>query len=258
MSDTEKGSRVPGFQGSRVRTLGPLNPRPLEPSPSVLQAQDIWRVFVTGPERLEVLQGANIEVARGEFVAIVGPSGTGKSTLLHILGGLDRPTRGRVLLDSLDIFGYSSSQLPELRNQKVGFVFQFHYLLAEFTVLENVALPLLIAGRSPETAFQRARRVLEEVGFTERLNHRPAQLSGGEKARTAVARALVNEPAVILADEPTGNLDAASAEGLMELLLGLNRTKSMTMVVVTHNESVARMAGRRLRLSEGTLHDETM
>ncbi|MEO0081702.1 MAG: ABC transporter ATP-binding protein [candidate division WOR-3 bacterium] len=224
--------------------------------PVVLQAQDVWRVFESGPEKLEVLRGVNLKVRRGEFVAITGPSGTGKSTLLHILGGLDRPTRGRVLLDSLDIFSYPASDLPGFRNQKVGFVFQFHHLLAEFTVLENVALPLLVAGRSMGEAVDRAHAVLREIGFTERLNHRPAQLSGGEKSRTAVARALVNEPAVVLADEPTGNLDSATAEALVELLIHLNESKSMTTILVTHNDMVAQRAGRRLRLAAGVLHEE--
>jgi len=226
------------------------------PDAAVLQAQDVWRVFETGAERLEVLTGVELEITRGEFVALLGPSGTGKSTLLHILGGLDRPTRGRVLLDSVDLLRYPSSKLPELRNQKVGFVFQFHHLLAEFDVLENVALPLLVAGRPKADAFSRARAVLEEIGFANRLTHRPSELSGGEKSKAAVARALVNEPSVILADEPTGNLDATSAEGLMELLGRLNTSRGVTMLVVTHNREVATRAGRRLVLKDGRLHDE--
>jgi len=224
----------------------------------VLDAQSVWRVFETSTERLEVLKGVDLSVQPGEFVAIVGPSGTGKSTLLHILGGLDRPTKGRVLLDSLDIFGYPKSRLPELRNQKVGFVFQFHHLLAEFTVLENVAMPMLIAGVSKHEAFIRARQVLEEMQFTNRLDHRPAELSGGEKSKAAVARALVNEPAVILIDEPTGNLDTASSKTLLDLLVSLNQKRSMTIVVVTHNQAVAERAGRRLVLFDGRLHDEKM
>jgi lipoprotein-releasing system ATP-binding protein len=148
--------------------------------------------------------------------------------------------------------------LPELRNEKVGFVFQFHHLLAEFDVLENVALPLLIAGRSGQEAFGQARRVLEEIGFTNRLLHRPAELSGGEKSKVALARALVNDPAVVLADEPTGNLDAASARNLMDLLVEMNDKRGMTTVVVTHNPAVAARARRRLLMSAGTLHDEEM
>lgn len=222
----------------------------------VLRAQGIGRAFETGPERLEVLRGVDFEVRRGDLVAIVGPSGSGKSTLLHILGGLDRPTSGRVFLDSLDIFGYPKLDLPKLRSEKVGFVFQFHHLLAEFTVLENVAMPLLIAGRTWVSAVARARQVLEEIGFTNRLGHRPSELSGGEKSKAAVARALVNEPSVVLADEPTGNLDAASTEVLLDLVQDLNERRQVTMLVVTHNPAVAGRAGRRLRLFDGRVDEE--
>ncbi len=222
----------------------------------VLLAQDIWRSFKTGPERLEVLKGVDLMVRQGELVAIVGPSGSGKSTLLHILGGLDRPDRGRVILDSCDIFRYPSERLPELRNRKVGFVFQFHHLLAEFTVLENVALPLLIAGVPRRRAQERAAAVLDEIGFTTRLTHRPAELSGGERALVAVARALVNSPVVVFADEPTGNLDNRTAMALTGLLVKLSAEKGKTIVLVTHNETIARQAGRRLALIDGRLKDE--
>jgi len=234
-----------------------LIPRSLDPSP-VLQATDIWRVFETGAERLEILRGVDLEVRRGELLAILGPSGTGKSTLLHVLGALDRPTRGRVFLDSLDVFSYSESQLHELRNQKVGFVFQFHHLLSEFTVLENVAMPLLVAGVARPEAEARAHQVLEEIGFLSRLTHRPAELSGGEQARAAVGRALVNNPAVILADEPTGNLDVTSAAALVDLMVRLSSEREMTTLVVTHNRAVADRATRRLQLFDGRLHNEAM
>jgi lipoprotein-releasing system ATP-binding protein len=224
--------------------------------PVVLEAQDIWRVFDTGAERLEVLCGAGLSVRRGELCAIVGPSGTGKSTLLHIIGCLDRPTRGRVLLDSLDVFSYPESKLHELRNRKVGFVFQFHHLLTEFTVLENVAMPLLVGGVERRHALDRAGAVLADIGFVSRLRHRPAELSGGEKARAAVARALVNEPAVILADEPTGNLDVASAAVLTDLFVRVCSERKMTAVIVTHNQAVADRATRRLRLHDGKLDEE--
>jgi lipoprotein-releasing system ATP-binding protein len=236
---------------------GPAEPGTRVPdSATVLHAVGVGRVFATGVERLSVLSDVSLSVKRGEFVAIVGPSGSGKSTLLHILGGLDRPTTGRVFLDSESIFDYPSSRLPALRNQKVGFVFQFHHLLAEFTVLENVALPLLIAGLSQPAAFARAEAALADIGFTSRMTHRPAQLSGGEKAKAAVARALVNEPAVLLADEPTGNLDSASAHSLVELLTRLNRERQLTTLIVTHNQSVAERAHRRLRLVDGRLSEE--
>jgi lipoprotein-releasing system ATP-binding protein len=237
------------------QTIEPLNPRTPEPSP-VLQAVDIWRVFETGPERLQILTGVDLSVERGQLVAILGPSGTGKSTLLHILGALDRPTKGRLLLDSLDVFSYSESQLHELRNRKVGFVFQFHHLLSEFTVLENVAMPLFVAGVPRPKAMERARAVLEEIGFTSRLLHRPAELSGGEKARAAMARAIVNDPAIVLADEPTGNLDAASSAALVDLMVRLSNERKMTIIVVTHNRAVADRAARRYQLADGKLLEE--
>ncbi|MGQ9708609.1 MAG: ABC transporter ATP-binding protein [bacterium] len=221
----------------------------------VLVAEDIWRSFQTGPEKLAVLNGVNLSVHEGELVAIVGPSGSGKSTLLHILGGLDRPDRGRVILDSQDIFSYPEYRLPELRNQKVGFVFQFHHLLSEFTVLENVAVPLLISGKDKKEAFARASEVLGEVGFTTRLKNKPPELSGGERALVAVARALVNSPAIVFADEPTGNLDSMATEALTGLLVRLSQKKGRTILVVTHNESVARRAGRRLLLRNGRLEE---
>ncbi|MEO0070050.1 MAG: ABC transporter ATP-binding protein [candidate division WOR-3 bacterium] len=227
-------------------------------SDCVLKAENIWRSFQTGPERLEVLRGVNLEVRQGELVAIVGPSGSGKSTLLHILGGLDRPDKGKVLLDSFDIFSYPDSKLPAFRNQKVGFVFQFHHLLAEFTVLENVAIPLLVAGVERRMAFVKAEEVLEEIGFTYRMRHRPAELSGGEKALVAVARALVNEPVIVFADEPTGNLDSRSSVALLNLLVRLSKERGKTILVVTHNEMVARGADRRLVLKDGELHNETV
>ncbi len=224
----------------------------------VLVGEGLWRVFETGAERLEVLRGADIAVRPGEMVGIVGPSGTGKSTLLHILGGLDRPTRGRVLLDSIDVFGYPDDRLPALRNRKVGFVFQFHHLLSEFNVLENAAMPLLVAGLGRAEALERAHAALRDVGFTTRLAHRPAELSGGEKARVALARALVTRPAVILADEPTGNLDAASGAHMVEVFARMSAERRVTTVVVTHNPGVAERATRRLRLTDGRLFDEAV
>ncbi len=225
-------------------------------SDAVLIAENIWRVFDTGPEQLTVLRGVNLSVRTGELVAVLGPSGSGKSTLLHILGALDRPTQGRVLLDSLDIFGYSEYRLPDLRNRKVGFVFQFHHLLPEFTVLENAAMPLLVANESRRAALRRAEAVLADIGFTSRLRHRPGELSGGERAKVALARALVNRPAVVLGDEPTGNLDSASAAALMDLFIRLREERKLTAVVVTHNRAVADRCTRRLLLVDGVLEDE--
>lgn len=256
-----KGMRdeVRGAGGGIPNSQSPIpSPSPPVPDPSVvLRAEGVWRVFETGAERLEILRGVDLEVRRGELVAILGPSGTGKSTLLHVLGALDRPTKGRVFLDSLDVFSYPESKLHELRNRKVGFVFQFHHLLSEFTVLENVAMPLMVAGVARAEALDRAHRVLEEIGFVSRLTHRPSELSGGEQARAAVARALVNEPAVILTDEPTGNLDATSAAALVDLMVRLSSERKMTTLVVTHNQAVADRATRRLQLVEGKLNEES-
>jgi lipoprotein-releasing system ATP-binding protein len=228
----------------------------VKPDGVVLKAEGVTRSFIMGPERLEVLRGVDLEVRRGEIVAILGPSGSGKSTLLHILGGLDRPSSGRVWLDSEELFNYPESALPELRNQKLGFVFQFHHLLAEFTVMENVAMPLLIAGVKRREALDRAGEVLAEVGFVSRLRHRPGELSGGERAKVAMARALANDPVLILADEPTGNLDAAAASALVELMCRMNVERGRTILVVTHNASVAARASRRLQLQEGRLSDD--
>lgn len=255
MRDEVRGVGV-GIPNSQSPIPSPSSPVP-DPS-VVLRAEGVWRVFETGAERLEILRGVDLEVRRGELVAILGPSGTGKSTLLHVLGALDRPTKGRVFLDSLDVFSYPESKLHELRNRKVGFVFQFHHLMSEFTVLENVAMPLLVAGVARAEALDRAYRVLEEIGFVSRLTHRPSELSGGEQARAAVARALVNEPAVILTDEPTGNLDATSAAALVDLMVRLSSERKMTTLVVTHNQAVADRATRRLQLADGRLHDEGM
>ena len=252
-------NRVQGVGGPGVQA-GILTPEPSNPGTPepVLRAEAVWRVFETGAERLEILRGVDLEVQRGEFLAILGPSGTGKSTLLHVLGALDRLTSGRVLLDSLDVFSYPESKLHELRNRKVGFVFQFHHLLSEFTVLENVAMPLLVAGMARAEALGKAHKALEEIDFVSRLTHRPAELSGGEQARAAVARALVNEPAVILADEPTGNLDATTAAALVDLMVRLSGERKVTILVVTHNQAVADRARRRLHLADGRLHDEAV
>lgn len=220
---------------------------------SIIEARGIKKTFELGPERVEVLKGIDLTVKSGEIVAITGPSGSGKSTLLHILGTLDRPTEGTISLNDTNLTTLSDEKMSELRNRTIGFVFQFHHLLPEFTVLENVAMPLLIAGTNTKTAYTRSQAAISEVGLSPRLLHKPAELSGGEKQRVAVARALINEPLLVLADEPTGNLDRATAESLMELIKDLNRKKGVTFLIVTHNERVARIARRRFKLIDGRL-----
>ena len=204
---------------------------------------------------IDVLTGLDFAVARGEFVAITGASGVGKSTLLHCLGALDLPTRGAVRLDGVDVTSLAPNALSALRNRRVGFIFQFHHLLREFSALENVMMPLLIAGRSDGEARSRAAAALAAMGLDHRASHRPAQLSGGEQQRVAVARAVVIEPSVVLADEPSGNLDAHNAERLHDLFAELGARFGTAVVVVTHNPALARRAGRILDLFDGRLVD---
>ena len=221
---------------------------------TVLEATDLTKTYRGGDGGLiAVLDGASLAVARGEMVAIVGASGAGKSTLLHILGALDMPDSGTVSIDGERLSGLSDNALANLRNRKVGFVFQFHHLLREFSALENVMMPLRIAGAGDAEAQQRAALQLERVGLGARMHHRPAELSGGEQQRTAVARALVVEPAVLLADEPSGNLDHLNSERLHDLFATLARDASVGIVVVTHNRSLAGRANRVLALEDGRL-----
>ncbi|MDT8435272.1 MAG: ABC transporter ATP-binding protein [Gemmatimonadota bacterium] len=219
-----------------------------------VRAEGVQRTFVgaTGLE-IRVLRGVDLVVVAGETVAIVGPSGAGKSTLLHALGGLDVPTAGRVLLGGRDISLLPDEELASIRNRFVGFVFQFHHLLRDFTALENVMMPQLIMGTGRKAARDRARALLDQVGLSERLEHRPARLSGGEQQRVAVARALANEPPVLLADEPSGNLDRETSERLHDLLFDLAGRHGTALIVVTHNASLAARTDRVLELRDGTL-----
>ncbi len=220
----------------------------------VLEAIDLAKTYTGGDGGLlTVLDGVRLEVARGEMVAIVGASGAGKSTLLHLLGALDTPTRGAVRIDGRSLAGLDDDALSTLRNRSIGFVFQFHHLLREFSAVENVMMPLRLSGASPAKARGRAEDLLGRVGLEGRMQHRPSELSGGEQQRTAVARALAMEPALLLADEPSGNLDHANSERLHDLLSSLARDLSIAMVVVTHNRSLASRADRVLLLEDGTL-----
>jgi lipoprotein-releasing system ATP-binding protein len=219
----------------------------------VITAVDLYKSFRIDRTDIHVLKGVSLEIKRGEIVAIVGASGVGKTTLLHILGTLDRPTAGMVRFDGEDVFARSDQGLAEFRNRKIGFVFQFHHLLPEFTAAENVMIPALIRRDDPRAARAAAESLLREVGLGHRMAHRPGELSGGEQQRVAVARALVLGPDVILADEPTGNLDTHTGEDVFRLLRDLNRAKGITFVLVTHNEALSAQAGRIIRMVDGQI-----
>jgi lipoprotein-releasing system ATP-binding protein len=223
---------------------------------NVLEAHDIAKSYRGGDgSTLNILNGVNLSVKRGEMIAIVGESGAGKSTLLHVVGALDRPTRGYVLIGGEQINDRTDDELAVIRNRKVGFVFQYHHLLREFSALENVMMPLRIAGVSEAESRSRASELLSRVGLSARMHHRPSELSGGEQQRTAVARALAVDPAVVLADEPTGNLDHRNGERLHEVFAQLARDLEIGLVVVTHNRSLAARADRALLLEDGRLSD---
>lgn len=216
---------------------------------NVIEANNISKAYVDGKFTVEVLKALNLTVVAGEQVAIVGSSGSGKSTLLHLLGGLEKPTDGVVSVMGQDMQGLSASAQGDWRNQHIGFVYQFHHLLAEFSVLENVCMPLLIRGVSLKNARQQALPLLDTVGLTHRLTHKPSELSGGERQRAAIARALITQPAVVLADEPTGNLDADNAAQVYDLLLQLNRDHNTSLVIATHDMLLAERMDRVVRLN---------
>jgi lipoprotein-releasing system ATP-binding protein len=222
----------------------------------LLRASDVYKKFYDAGREVVVLHGLNLEVSAGEQIAIIGQSGVGKSTLLYLLGSLERPTAGKVYFEDQDLFVMDERALAEFRNRKLGFVFQFHYLLADFSALENVMMPALIARLSDSEARQRAEDVLDVVGLKDKLHRRPAELSGGEQQRVAVARAVVLGPKLVLADEPTGNLDPQTAEEVNQVFQRLNRDLNVTLVVATHNERLSRSMSRTLRLSDGKLYEE--
>ncbi|WP_297482528.1 ATP-binding cassette domain-containing protein [Ferrovum sp.] len=222
-------------------------------SEMLLRCQGVTRRFSLAADEVPVLRGLDLEVRKGEQIAILGASGSGKSTLLHVLGGLDRPNEGQVSLCGENLTGLSDRQIGRLRNRHLGFVYQFHHLLAEFSALENVMLPLSIARIDSVSACQRATDMLEAVGLGQRLHHRPGELSGGERQRAAVARALVTRPSLILADEPTGNLDRQTAWHVFELILSLNRRQGAGLVMATHDLELADRMDKRYRLEDGVL-----
>jgi lipoprotein-releasing system ATP-binding protein len=219
--------------------------------PVIIRVRDLTKTFFSNGNRVEVLQGLKLDIRRGETLAVVGASGTGKSTLLHILGTLERPSGGQVLWDGEEVFALDDRRLAAFRNRKVGFVFQFHHLLPEFNALENVMIPGLIARLPQSQVREKAEAILVSVGLKERLLHRVSTLSGGEQQRVAVARALALDPEVLLADEPTGNLDPKSGAQVQEMLLHLNRERGLTSVIVTHNLELARALDRRVTLVDG-------
>lgn len=216
-----------------------------------LQIRNVFKSYFLHGKRIDVLEGVTLDIEAGELVSLVGASGAGKSTFLHVVGTLDAPAAGEILFQGKSLFTMTDSEVAVFRNRSIGFVFQSHYLLPEFTAAENVAMPALIQRMDRTLALKRARELLEQVGLVGRMDHKPGELSGGEAQRVALARALVLKPALLLADEPTGNLDPATGEGIHQLLREVNRDLGITAVVVTHNEELARSMPRRLRLSAG-------
>ncbi len=221
--------------------------------PAMIEVAGLGKQFKTPSAEIKVLNDINLKICQGERVAIVGTSGAGKTTLMHILGGLDRPSAGEVRFEGKNLFDLRGPELDAFRNQTIGFVFQFHQLLPEFSALENVMMPLLIGGLKRQQAIRRATTLLEEVGLEHRLTHKPGALSGGEQQRIAIARALVGEPRLLLADEPTGNLDSGTSEEILALLNNMHQSRGLTMIIVTHNNALAASLDRVLELKDGAL-----
>ena len=221
-----------------------------------IKFENVWKIYKLGTVEVAALRGLNIEIKRGEHLAMMGPSGSGKSTFLHLAGALDRPTRGRVLIEGRDPSKLNDDELSKLRNRYIGFVFQTFNLIPRLTALENVMLPLVVRGVNGSERRRRAIKALEQVGLGDRINHRPTELSGGEQQRVAIARAIVTRPKIVLADEPTGNLDSVSAKEIVKVLSQLNRELGITLVVVTHDPEVASAAKRIVRIRDGVIYEE--
>jgi putative ABC transport system ATP-binding protein len=220
---------------------------------TILETRNVEKTYQMGKMKVSALRGVSLQVEEGEFVAIFGPSGSGKSTVLHVLGGLDRPDKGSVLVDGTDLSTLNDSKLADIRLHKIGFVFQFFNLLPKLTALRNVELPLTLADVSEDESLGKAKEMLELVGLKDRIDHRPTEMSGGEQQRVAIARALINSPKIVLADEPTGNLDTATGWDIVNLMKRLNETTKQTFVVVTHDQSVAETADRMIQLKDGKI-----
>ena len=217
----------------------------------ILNIKNLTKTYQSGPQTVEVIKGIDMEIEHGEIIIIMGPSGVGKSTLLHLIGGLDKPTSGDIIVDGTNIFELENSKLAHFRNTSVGFVFQFHHLLPEFSALENLMIPGMINKSDPVKLRNKCVKLLERVDLSERIDHKPSQLSGGEQQRVAVARALVNQPKLVLADEPTGNLDKRNSESLYNLILDLNKSLNQTFIIVTHNEMMTKNADKVIELEDG-------
>jgi lipoprotein-releasing system ATP-binding protein len=219
----------------------------------MITIKDLHKIFIKDHNQIHVLKGLNFNIVQGESLAILGVSGAGKSTLLHIIGTLDHPTSGMVSFDGIDVFSWDEIKLAAFRNKKIGFVFQFNNLLPEFSSVENVMMPLLIGGSSKKEALKQAGALLEEVGLGDRITHKPGELSGGEQQRVAVARALIMEPEVILADEPTGNLDTETGKKVEDVLISMNKRRRITLIVVTHNKTLAERMSQSIGLRDGKI-----
>jgi lipoprotein-releasing system ATP-binding protein len=221
----------------------------------MIKLENLSKTFIKDGNKIEVLRGLNLEIKKGDSLAVLGVSGAGKSTLIHILGTLDHPTEGRLLINEVNVFEWGEKKIAQFRNSTIGFIFQFNNLLPEFDALENTMLPALIGGKSKKEARQKALQLLTEVGLEHRIRHKPGELSGGEQQRVAIARSLVMDPEILLADEPTGNLDTETGKKIEDILVNLNHTKKITLVVVTHNQLLAERMSGRIGLRDGKIYD---